>query len=69
MKLSRYQRGMTVWSMLMIVILVIGGLQMLMMGMLGEYLWRTLDEARQRPRYLIESTVNLPTPRKEEIRE
>jgi dolichol-phosphate mannosyltransferase len=28
------------------------------MGVLGEYLWRALDEARRRPRYLIEATTN-----------
>lgn len=44
------------WSSLMVVILVIGGIQMLMMGVLGEYLWRALDEARRRPRYLIEAS-------------
>jgi dolichol-phosphate mannosyltransferase len=44
------------WSSLMVVILIIGGVQMLMMGVLGEYLWRALDESRQRPRYLIEAT-------------
>jgi dolichol-phosphate mannosyltransferase len=38
----------------MIVILVLGGLQMMMMGVLGEYLWRGLDESRRRPRYMIE---------------
>ena len=42
------------WTSLMIVVLVIGGFQMLMMGILGEYLWRTLDEARRRPRFIIE---------------
>jgi dolichol-phosphate mannosyltransferase len=43
------------WSSLMVVVLVLGGFQMLMMGVLGEYLWRTLDEARRRPRYIIEA--------------
>ncbi len=42
------------WSSLMIVVLVIGGMQMLMMGVLGEYVWRALDESRGRPRFLIE---------------
>ena len=45
------------WSSLMVVILVVGGIQMLMMGVLGEYLWRALDESRGRPRYLIEATT------------
>lgn len=42
------------WSSLMVAVLVIGGMQMLMMGILGEYLWRALDEARRRPLYFIE---------------
>lgn len=42
------------WSSLMIAVLLLGGIQMLMLGVLGEYLWRALDEARRRPRYLIE---------------
>ena len=41
----------------MVVVLVVGGVQMLMMGVLGENLWRALDESRQRPRYLIEATT------------
>jgi glycosyltransferase involved in cell wall biosynthesis len=43
------------WSSLMIVVLVASGVQMLTMGVLGEYLWRALDESRRRPRYLIEA--------------
>ena len=46
------------WSSIMVVVLVIGGMQMLMMGVLGEYLWRALDESRRRPRYLIESATD-----------
>lgn len=48
------------WSSLMVVVLVIGGVQMLMMGVLGEYVWRTLDEARIRPQYLIEVATHRP---------
>jgi len=46
------------WSSLMVAVLVVGGIQMLMMGVLGEYLWRALDEARRRPRYLIEDKTD-----------
>lgn len=45
------------WSSLIIVVLLVGGVQMVMMGVLGEYLWRALDESRRRPRYLIEATT------------
>ena len=46
------------WSSLMVVVLVMGGLQMLMMGVIGEYLWRTLDEVRARPRYILDRVLN-----------
>jgi len=46
------------WTSLMIIVLVIGGIQMMMMGILGEYLWRTLDETRRRPHYLIEASTD-----------
>ncbi len=45
------------WSSLMVVILFMGAAQMLMMGVLGEYLWRALDESRRRPRYIVEQEV------------
>ena len=32
----------------------LGGVQMVMLGLLGEYLWRALDESRGRPRYIVE---------------
>ncbi len=40
---------------MMIVILVIGGLQMIMLGVIGEYLWRVLAQTRNRDPYVIES--------------
>ena len=43
------------WAPLMIVILTVGGFQMLMMGIIGEYLWRTLSQVRQRDLYIIDS--------------
>jgi len=47
------------WSSLMTVLLVVSGIMMFMLGVLGEYLWRALDEARHRPRYLIEDSLNM----------
>lgn len=42
------------WAPIMIVTLVIGGLIMLMLGVLGEYIWRILDEVKKRPNYIID---------------
>ena len=44
------------WASLIVVVLVMGGVQMMMLGILGEYLWRTLEAARQRPMYFLEET-------------
>lgn len=43
------------WAPLMILILVIGGFQMIMLGVIGEYLWRTLAQVRRRDMYLIDT--------------
>ncbi|MEO0597758.1 MAG: glycosyltransferase, partial [Chloroflexota bacterium] len=42
------------WAGLMVVVLVFGGIQMIMLGVIGEYLWRTLEQSRKRPLYFIE---------------
>jgi glycosyltransferase involved in cell wall biosynthesis len=42
------------WAPIMILILILSGIQMLMLGIIGEYLWRTLDQARNREKYIIE---------------
>jgi polyisoprenyl-phosphate glycosyltransferase len=47
------------WSSLMCVLLIVSGVQLLMLGIVGEYLWRTFDEARGRPRYIVEKRINL----------
>ncbi len=51
------------WASLMVVVLLLGGIQMIMLGVLGEYLWRTLEETRRRPLYFIEDAYGLETPR------
>jgi dolichol-phosphate mannosyltransferase len=43
----------------MCVLLIVSGVQLVILGILGEYLWRTFDEARGRPRYIVEKRINL----------
>ena len=50
------------WSSLMVVTLLLGGIQMLMLGIIGAYLGRVLDEARGRPRYVVEASIPDPSP-------
>jgi dolichol-phosphate mannosyltransferase len=41
------------WAPLMVVTLVLGGMNMLMLGIIGEYIWRTYDEARGRASFVV----------------
>jgi dolichol-phosphate mannosyltransferase len=41
-------------SSIMVVVLVLSGVQMMMLGVIGEYLWRNIDESRKRPLYFVE---------------
>ena len=42
------------WASLMCVILCSSGLILMMLGILGEYVWRALDAARKRPPFIID---------------
>lgn len=55
-----YLKPVEGWTSLICVVLVTSGIQLLMLGVLGEYLWRNFDETRSRPRYIIESRIGLP---------
>jgi dolichol-phosphate mannosyltransferase len=41
------------WASLLVAVLVIGGTQLVALGVIGEYLWRTLEVARRRPLWRI----------------
>ena len=45
------------WSLLTAVVLVIGGLNLVALGLVGEYAWRILDESRSRPLYQIDDRI------------
>lgn len=48
------------WASTIAVILFIGGAQLVMLGVLGEYLGRVYDEVRQRPLYVVKSWKGFP---------
>jgi dolichol-phosphate mannosyltransferase len=48
------------WASLMVVLLVVSGAQLTMIGILGEYMWRNLDETRRRPRFVVERVIECP---------
>jgi len=47
------------WASIMIIVLILFGLQILMLGVIGEYLWRVSENTRRRSLYLIEDSCNL----------
>ncbi|MEA2132621.1 MAG: polyisoprenyl-phosphate glycosyltransferase [Solirubrobacteraceae bacterium] len=51
-----YSRGV---PSLLFAVLLIGGIQLLALGMLGEYLGRIYDEVKQRPLYVVARSQNL----------
>ncbi len=46
------------WTSIIAVILTLGGMQLMMLGILGEYLARVYDETKMRPNYLVAETSN-----------
>jgi dolichol-phosphate mannosyltransferase len=48
------------WASNTAVVLFIGGTQLIMLGILGEYLGRVYDEVRQRPLYVVKSRKGFP---------
>jgi dolichol-phosphate mannosyltransferase len=45
------------WAPIMMLLLIIGGLIMLMLGVLGEYVWRVFDEVKGRPVYIVDKEI------------
>jgi polyisoprenyl-phosphate glycosyltransferase len=45
------------WTTIIALITFFLGLIMIMLGIIGEYLWRILDESRKRPPYVIDETM------------
>jgi dolichol-phosphate mannosyltransferase len=47
------------WTTLTIIVLLTSAFQLIMLGVIGEYIWRTLDAARNRPQFIVDETINV----------
>ncbi|OAH10119.1 glycosyltransferase family 2 protein [Streptomyces jeddahensis] len=57
MRLLRPDITVSGWTMLMVVMLGLGGTQMLSLGILGCYVGRTYSETQQRPLYIVRQVI------------
>ena len=57
---EQYEKLLNIVSVtfVMVAVLILGGIQMTMLGVIGEYLWRTLEAARRQPLYSLEEVVD-----------
>ena len=57
--LIRHFRGDTIqgWTSLLITVLVLGGVQLISLGIIGEYIARIFNESKSRPLYFIKNTT------------
>lgn len=44
------------WTAIMVVLLFVSSFQMIALGIIGEYVWRTMDATRSRPNFIVEET-------------
>jgi polyisoprenyl-phosphate glycosyltransferase len=49
------------WASIVITIVFFGGVQLFMIGILGEYIGSIFDEVKNRPEYIVDKKVNFPS--------
>ena len=52
-----YQTAVPGWASVVLPIYLLGGIQLLSIGIIGEYVGRVYMESKRRPRYIIEAST------------
>lgn len=52
------QRPVAGWTTIVAGLMLFGGIQLISIGILGEYLGRVYDEVKQRPRYIVDERID-----------
>jgi len=60
-----YERGVPTT---IVIVLLLGGIQLITVGIIGEYVGRIYDEVKQRPLYVVRERVNVAEPERAEQR-
>jgi len=47
------------WTTIIALVTLFQGIMMIMMGIIGEYLWRTLDETRKKPGFIVDEVYEV----------
>lgn len=58
---SRYE-SIAGWTTVVVSVLVLGGVQLIMLGIIGEYLGRMYEEVKGRPMYIVDEYVGFDKP-------
>jgi dolichol-phosphate mannosyltransferase len=50
------------WVTVMVSVLILGGIQLISLGIIGQYIGRIFDEAKKRPLYFVSETIGFDKP-------
>jgi dolichol-phosphate mannosyltransferase len=57
-KILGYTNAESGWTSIMIIVIFFGGIQLLTIGVLGQYIGILFDEVKERPEYIIKDFIN-----------
>jgi hypothetical protein len=52
-------RAQTGWTSIVVLVLIFGGVQLLSLGVVSEYVGRTYEEVKRRPRYVVDRAMGV----------